>query len=82
MSRDLHALKLRPDQWWACHEPERPVVPRVTMFDERCERCLLGAEAAVRLGRISYLLSHDPETGELLPQRRSIAQLWEELSAS
>jgi hypothetical protein len=37
----------KPDAWWACSAPERPV-DDVTCFDYRCRPCWLMAEAAVR----------------------------------
>lgn len=48
MNEDLHADRyLRPDDWWACKNPERPYDYR-EVYDERCKFCLIKAEADLR----------------------------------
>lgn len=63
--RPLHGKPLADGEWWACSYPERPPVPRVTMFDQRCRACLLSAKAAVDTGVFMRLF--DAETNEPQP---------------
>lgn len=56
-----HSMQLSGDQYYACTRPEQPPIHGVTIFDERCPRCLIAMEAAFANGIFDYvrILSDD-----------------------
>lgn len=41
---DLHDLPIEDNDWWACSQAERPLDEH-EIYDERCPKCLIKAEA-------------------------------------
>lgn len=63
-STPLHSMPLKPWQYWACEQPERPPTSHVTIFEERCRACVIALQAAFENDVFGHVRVLDPMSGE------------------
>lgn len=64
---------LRPGQFYACSDPERPHVEHATQYDLRCHRCRIAARATLATAGDFEIPFHDVVTGTDEPMWLSVA---------